>query len=106
MKMTRYCAAAAASLLLLTGKPVIGQDYLQLFDGKTLNGWKASENPASFKVVDGTIVCDGPRAHLFYVGPDGKADFKNFEISVEAMTRNGANSGVYFHTTFQQTGFP
>ncbi len=83
-----------------------GQEWQSLFDGKTLEGWKASENPNSFKVVDGQIACDGPRAHLFYVGPDEKADYKNFELSVEAMTRNGANSGVYFHTAFQESGFP
>jgi len=82
------------------------QDWQPLFDGKTLNGWKASETPGSFKVVDGQIACDGPRSHLFYVGPDGKADFKNFELSLEVMTRNGANSGVYFHTAFQDEGFP
>src|SRR5512141_464897 len=79
-----------------------GQEWQSLFDGKTLDGWKASENPGSFKVVDGQISCDGPRSHLFYVGPDAKADFKNFELSVEARTLNGANSGVYFHTAFQQ----
>ena len=41
-----------------------------LFDGKSLAGWKVNENPASWKVVDGEIVCQGPRSHLFYVGPD------------------------------------
>jgi hypothetical protein len=74
------------------------QDWQPLFDGKSLNGWKASEGPGSFKVVDGLLACDGPRSHLFYVGPDGQADFKNFEFSAEVMTKNGANSGVYFHT--------
>jgi hypothetical protein len=82
------------------------QNWQPLFDGKTLNGWKASEAPGSFKVIDGQIACDGPRSHLFYVGPDGNADFKNFELSVEVMTRDGANSGVYFHTAFQAEGFP
>lgn len=84
----------------------LGQDWQPLFDGRTLAGWKAAENPGSFKVVDGLIACDGPRAHLFYVGPDGQADFKNFELSVEVLTRNGANSGVYFHTEFQDRNFP
>ena len=77
-----------------------------LFDGKTLNGWKASDNPGSFKVIDGQIACDGPRAHLFYVGEDGNADYKNFELSVEALAKTRANSGVYFHTAFQEKGFP
>jgi len=76
-----------------------------LFDGQTLKGWKAGENPASFKVVDGQIACDGPRAHLFYIG-DGQADFKNFGLKVDVMSRPGANSGVYFHTSFQDQGWP
>ena len=54
----------------------------------------------------GQIACDGARGHLFYVGPDGGADFKNFELSADVMTHNGANSGIYFHTAFQPDGFP
>jgi hypothetical protein len=77
-----------------------------LFDGRTLAGWKAAENAASFKVVDGAIAGDGPRAHLFYTGHDGKAQFKNFEFEADVMTRPGANSGIYFHTTFQEKGWP
>ena len=42
--------------------------WQSLFDGQTLNGWKASENQGGFKVVDGAIAFDGARSHLFYVG--------------------------------------
>jgi hypothetical protein len=84
----------------------LAQNSQSLFDGRSLAGWKASEHPDSFKVVDGCIACDGPRAHLFYVGSDGNADFKNFELAAEVMTRKGANSGIYFHTGFQESGFP
>ena len=54
--------------------------FTSLFDGTTLAGWKASETVESWKVVDGAIVCQGPRSHLFYVGPDVEksADFTNF----------------------------
>ena len=46
--------------------PARGQEgWIQLFDGKTLTGLKAAENPDSFRVEDGSIVCEGPRAHLF-----------------------------------------
>jgi hypothetical protein len=85
----------------------VAQDWQPLFDGKTLAGWRpAAESPGSFKIVDGAIACDGPRSHLFYTGPDGQADFKNFELSLEVMTKNGANSGVYFHTAFQDRDWP
>jgi hypothetical protein len=34
------------------------------------------------------------------------ADFKNFELSADGMTRPGANSGIYFHTAYQPEGWP
>jgi hypothetical protein len=77
-----------------------------LFDGSTLSGWKAAENPTSFRLEDGAIVCNGPRAHLFYVGPDSKAEFRNFELSLEINTKPGANSGVFFHTAWQESNWP
>jgi len=82
------------------------QEWLSLFDGSSLDGWKAGENPASFKIVDGTIACDGPRAHLFYDGKIQNAVFKNFEFKASVLTKPDANSGIYFHTKFQQDGWP
>jgi len=82
------------------------EDWFQLFDGKTLQGWKASEHEGSFKVIDGEIVAHGERSHLFYAGPVHGADFRNFEFSAEIKTVPGSNSGVYFHTAFQPSGFP
>lgn len=80
--------------------------WISLFDGRSLTGWKASEQPGSFKVVDGQIACDGPRSHLFYTGAVGGADLKNFELKADVLTKTGANSGIYFHTAFQENGFP
>jgi hypothetical protein len=77
-----------------------------LFDGKSLAGWQPNEAPATFTVAAGAIVVKGPRAHLFYTGPVANHDFKNFELSVDVMTRPGANSGVYFHTEWQADGWP
>jgi hypothetical protein len=85
--------------------PQAGQ-WQSLFDGKTLTGWKASENKDTFTVKDGMIVAHGPRSHLFYVGPAGNATFKNFEFKADVMTTPGSNSGIYFHTTYQETGWP
>jgi hypothetical protein len=81
-------------------------DWMPLFDGQTLAGWKAAEHPDTFKVVDGTIVGHGPRSHLFYLGADGKAEFENFELALEIKAEAGANSGVYFHTKWQDSGWP
>ncbi|WP_438479281.1 3-keto-disaccharide hydrolase [Oleiharenicola lentus] len=77
-----------------------------LFDGESLAGWKLNESPASVRLEDGSIVVNGPRAHLFYDGPVANHDFKNFELQLEVMTYAKANSGVYFHTLFQEIGWP
>ena len=80
--------------------------WQSLFDGKTLDGWKASENKDTFSVRDGMIVVNGARSHLFYTGPVNNAHFKNFEFKADVMTTKGSNSGIYFHTAYQETGWP
>jgi len=82
------------------------QEWIELFNGKNLDGWKVSENPTSFKVEDGVIKVDGPRAHAFYEGEVGNHDFKNFELLVEVKTMPKANSGIFFHTVYQEKGWP
>src|SRR4051812_16271557 len=82
-----------------------------LFDGKSLDGWKASEDKGAFSVEDGCIVTFaktgvGKRSHLFYDGPVANHDFKNFELQCDIKAYPKANSGVYFHTEYQETGFP
>lgn len=78
-----------------------------LFDGKTLNGWKASENPASFVIRDGMIVAHGqPRSHLYYTGSVNNANFKNFEFQADAKAEAGSNGGIYFHTRFLENNWP
>jgi hypothetical protein len=80
--------------------------FYTLFNHKDLNDWKASENPDTFKVVEGNMVVNGPRAHLFYIGPINDHNFKNFHLKAELMTFPKANSGIYFHTEYQEKGFP
>lgn len=80
--------------------------WVSIFDGKTLTGWKAAENPATFSVQDGAIVVFGPRAHLFYDGPVNNHNFKNFEWKAQVKTMPGANSGMFIHTAYQEKGWP
>jgi len=98
--------AAALSLLVALGRAAAAEDWVPLFDGRTMDGWKVSENPGSFKVVDGVMVFDGRRAHAFYAGPVREGNFKNFEFKADIRTSPGTNSGVYFHTAYQAGGFP
>lgn len=80
--------------------------WINLFDGKSLDGWKASENPATFTIENGMIAVHGPRAHLFYDGPMLNHNFKDFELKVRVMTTPGSNSGIFIHTQYQETGWP
>ncbi|MHC4331777.1 MAG: 3-keto-disaccharide hydrolase [Planctomycetota bacterium] len=94
--------------LLIAGCQIMPQTgkWQSLFDGKSLDGWKASENKDTFSVSDGRIVVHGPRSHLYYVGSVNNAGFKNFEFCADVMTTKGSNSGIYFHTEYQETGWP
>ena len=79
--------------------------FVSLMDGKTFHGWKAAtENPDTWKIEDGAFVTRGARNHLFYVGDE--KPFKNFELQVEVMTDPVSNGGIYFHTHYQETGWP
>jgi len=101
-------AIAATVAVLLTGNFCFAAEegWISLFDGKTLDGWKAAENPGAFKVEDGAIVVNGTRGHLFYAGDVEKHDFTNFHFKADVMTTPGSNSGLYFHTKFQESGWP
>jgi len=108
--LIRLASAALALLLLaVAAAPTsTAQDdgWVSIFDGKSLDGWKVGENAATFSVADGELRVFGPRAHLYYVGPVGNHDFKNFEWKADVMTFPHANSGMYFHTEYQEGGWP
>ena len=80
--------------------------WVSLFDGKSFNGWKVGDNAESFKIENGAIAVNGNVAHLFYDGNVQQHQFKNFEFKADVMTLPGSNSGIYFHTEFQQGGWP
>jgi len=105
-RISPFVGLLLCSLMLSVAVAQSSSEWLSLFDGKSLEGWRASEKPGSFRVEDGAIVCDGPRSHLFYAGKDGAASFKNFEFTAEVMTTPEANSGIYFHTEYQDAGWP
>lgn len=81
-------------------------EWVSLFDGKTLNGWKVGANASAFKVENGCIVVNGNVSHLYYDGEVQQHQFKNFEFKAEVMTTTGSNSGIYFHTQYQEKDWP
>lgn len=102
--MQRTFVTMAAGLCFATASQA--GEWVDMFDGKTLKGWKVnSENPDTFSVEDGAIKVFGKRTHLFY-GDDGNAKFKNFEFECETKTTKGSNAGIFFHTAFQDSGWP
>lgn len=89
--------------------PDEGQDdeeegWEKLTDGKGFGDWKINENEESWRIEDGAFVANGDRSHLFYMSENN--DFKNFELKVDVMTKPNSNGGIYFHTEWQDEGWP
>jgi hypothetical protein len=97
----------AAILAIAAAPAAFAQDgWISLFNGKDFTGWKIGGNQTSFQIADNALVANGPVAHAFYEGPVQNHDFKNFELMVDVKTSDHSNGGVYFHTEFQDAGFP
>jgi hypothetical protein len=98
----------AIMVLLIGHGSLLAQDdsWESMFNGKNLLGWHVNENPESVSVEDGCLVVHGDRAHAFYVGPKGNTNVTNFHFKSKVMTKPGANSGIYFHTRFLESGWP
>lgn len=111
MKLT---ALAFLTAMALGSAAAADAGWIPMFNGKDLAGWKSNvtteDHPEQkadvFTVKDGELVVSGGRAHLFYVGADGKASFKNFEFKAKVKTSPGSNSGIYFHTRVEDKGWP
>ena len=95
---------AFSALPLMAQEATAEKDFVAMFDGKSFAGWKINESPDSWKIEEGVIVAHGNRSHLFYEG-NGKP-FKNFHLKAEVKTTPGSNGGIYFHTKFQEEGWP
>lgn len=105
--MRAFLQLACAFVLLASPTFADDHDWVDLWDGSSFDGWKLStENPDSFQIKDGAIVAQGPRAHLFYAGKVADANFRNFELKVDVLAKNNSNGGIYFHTAYQESGWP
>ncbi len=102
------------TILALSGAAAAEDGWISMFNGKDLTGWKSnsatdskSENKdATFVVENGELKVQSGRSHIFYVGPDGNAKFKNFEFKAKVKTTPGSNGGIYIHTAFLEDGYP
>jgi hypothetical protein len=94
--------ALLASAFAQDKAPMPGKDgWVSMFDGKTLNGWKPTERPENWSVVNGSIVGKGERSHLFWMAEE----CVNCEFRAEVKLNKNGNSGMYFRAQFM-TGWP
>lgn len=69
--------------------------WITLFDGKTLNGWKTSNNqPSKRPVEDGAINPHRSGAYMLI----HEKQWSDFILSLDFKLSKGCNSGVFFRT--------
>lgn len=70
--------------------------WRSLFDGRTLNGWRAyrGATPKGWRAVDGTLVRESGGGDI--VTEDV---FRDFELELEWQLRDGGNSGIMYRVT-------
>lgn len=99
MNRLRTLATLGLVGLVLVGlsSPSFGSDdeWVSLFDGKTLSGWtKAGKATSKWEVVDGAIVGTGDASMLY----SPKGDYRNFKFRAEIKINDRGNSGLYFRS--------
>lgn len=88
-------------LTVKVGDTVIGQEtegqWVQLFNGKDLSGWKTYPGQPGLWTVDkGVLVASGPQSHLF----TNRGDFGDFHLRATVKISKGGDSGIFFRTGF------
>lgn len=73
----------------------VDEDWIALFDGKTLFGWRQTDDATNWKVVNGTIHADTGNAGLLRT----TSEFDDFELKVDFLTTAETNSGIFLRTS-------
>ena len=93
MKSTRAFLAALALAALAMSPSTQAADWINLFDGRTLDGWVQKNGTATYRVENGTIVgttAEGsPNSFLCTV-----SEYADFELEFEVKVDDALNSGV------------
>jgi len=100
MKRLTYCTLLAVLIINGTSYAQDGSNKGEesLFDGKTLNGWRAAGKDtlpgAAWSVADGELTFDPAKGH----GGDivTTASFTSFDLSVDFKVSVGGNSGIKY----------
>lgn len=105
--MRKICALILLLAGCTSGPATDADGYVDLFDGKTLEGWKAPDM-SFFSVQDGAITGEATPKHLppynqFIVWQGGTV--KNFDLRFKfRITGAKANSGMQFRSTVKEKG--
>jgi hypothetical protein len=111
MKRLLVLGVLGAALLGLPPAPRLTADdrkedkegWVQLFNGKDLEGWEVfPSGTGPWKVEDGILKSSGSKnSHLF----TKRDDYQNFHYRIEAKISDKGNSGQYFRAQFKG-GYP
>src|SRR5262245_34642889 len=72
------------------------KDFMPIFDGKSLEGWKKVGGEATYRVEDSCVVGEvGPGANTFL---RTEKTYANFILKVEAKLDVPGNSGIQFRS--------
>jgi hypothetical protein len=102
--MQRKTCLLASLLTLIGGLPLTGisaePEFVSLFDGKTLTGWKlVGKQGAGYHVRNGSIVCPpGGGGNLL-----SEKQYKDFILRFEFKLASGSNNGLAIRSPLQAT---
>ena len=102
MTRVNFAALLFAGFAVVNGVPVAnsqsGPGWVQLFDGKTMNGWTPMNDEVNWRVEDGALVADKKKGKG---NPSlvSNNSYKDFEIYAEFWVSDDANSGIYIRCT-------
>jgi hypothetical protein len=91
-------AALAASAQTPRPRPP-GEDWVQLYNGKDLTGWRNVGKEEW--VIESNGVLRGRAISKAYGYLETERDYKDFQFSVRFKCEGSGNSGIYFHTRFK-----
>lgn len=69
----------------------MAEDWRDLFDGETLDGWQATGDPDAWLVDDGHVVCTGEGGGYLVT----EETYEDFELTLEYRHEPDVNSGVF-----------
>ena len=109
--MTKTLVAMAAGAVLIgcasveTANPSACGDFVSLFDGKTLDGWKVRGGYAKYCVEDGVIKGEGVPGTPGNTFLTTEREYENFILKAEFLCEGG-NSGIQFRSSERPTKDP